>query len=361
MAPTRTRKRKSDMSSPTTASPIKKQRKMGLSALQKQALIDNLQLELTERARRLRAQYNVQAQHLRSRVEMRINRIPTALRKTTMGELLAKSLEPPKPKPTRPAFTARPPPVPAKDGTSPMQIARKPVTKTTVATNAASRGLKRLSEDFDGNKENQNDAVDNPKKRVRAAPAVAKTMQTHQILSPTTSNARIIPARERPASPTKSMLGRPVSPVKSLAAKSSSNLLSNMVEKAKGIRSAATSSRKTTASSTASSSSSTAAATTATTARGRKAAAPSTTAAPATTRGRRKISAASESSEGSTATVVKKTPASRATGTKAAAAVKRPGTAMSTTKSAAAKKAAPVKTATTPAATGRTLRKRAAV
>lgn len=47
MAPTRTRKRKSDMSSPTTASPIKRQRKMGLSATQKQALIDNLQLERT--------------------------------------------------------------------------------------------------------------------------------------------------------------------------------------------------------------------------------------------------------------------------------------------------------------------------
>jgi len=45
MAPTRTRKRKSDMSSPATSSPIKKQRKMGLSILQKQALIDNLQLE----------------------------------------------------------------------------------------------------------------------------------------------------------------------------------------------------------------------------------------------------------------------------------------------------------------------------
>lgn len=95
---------------------------------------------VTERARRLRAQYNVQAQHLRSRVEMRINRIPTALRKTTMGELLSKSVAPHQPKPTKPAFTARPPPVPAKDGTSPKPIARKPVPKST----AASRGVKRL-------------------------------------------------------------------------------------------------------------------------------------------------------------------------------------------------------------------------
>ncbi|KXJ88251.1 Borealin N terminal-domain-containing protein [Microdochium bolleyi] len=358
MAPTRSRKRKSDMSSPSSASPIKKLRKMGLSATQKQALIDNLQLELTERARRLRAQYNVQAQHLRSRVEMRINRIPTALRKTTMGELLSKSLDPSKPKPTRPAFAARAPPVPAKDGTSPKPIARKPVAKAADAVAAAPRGLKRLSEDFEGNKENQSEGVDNPKKRVRAAPAATKTMQPHQILSPTSSNTRVMLARDRPASPTKSLLSRPASPIKSLSTKSSSNLLSNMVEKAKGIRSAAAGSRKTTASSTASSSLS--AATTASTAtRGRKAAA-TPTAPPTTTRGRRKISTTSDASEGSTATIVKKTTASRATGTKAAAAIKRPGTAMSTTKSAAARKAAPVKTATTPAATGRTLRKRAA-
>lgn len=105
----------------------------------------NLASTVTERARRLRAQYNVQAQHLRSRVEMRINRIPTALRKATMGDLLSKSLEPPKPRPTRPAFTARPPPVPAKDGASPKPIVRKTVTKSAVAPIPASRGMKRLT------------------------------------------------------------------------------------------------------------------------------------------------------------------------------------------------------------------------
>ncbi|KAJ1333043.1 Nbl1-like protein [Microdochium nivale] len=354
MAPTRTRKRKSDMSSPTTASPIKRQRKMGLSATQKQALIDNLQLELTERARRLRAQYNIQAQHLRSRVEMRINRIPNALRKATIGELLSKSTEPKKPKPTRPVFAARPPPVPVKDGMSPKPVARKPVAKT-----APSRSLKQLSEDFEGNKENQNDGVDNPK-RVRAVPASTKTVQSYQILSPASSNTRVMLGRDRPASPTKSLLSRPASPVKSLSYKSSSNLLSNMVEKAKGIRSAATGNRKTTTSSSTSSNPSTASAAP-TAARGRKVATAtsSSTAAPTTTRGRRKVSTTSDGSEGSTSTVVRKTTASRATGAKAASAIKRPGTAMSTTKSAAAKKAAPAKAATTPAATGRTLRKRA--
>jgi hypothetical protein len=43
---------------------------------------------VTERARKLRAQYALQAQGLRSRLEMRVNRIPTALRKRTIQELL---------------------------------------------------------------------------------------------------------------------------------------------------------------------------------------------------------------------------------------------------------------------------------
>ncbi|KAJ8120252.1 hypothetical protein ONZ43_g2993 [Nemania bipapillata] len=94
MAPTRLRKRASESSSGTSPqrSPIKK-RKLGITLSQKQALIDNLQLEISERARRLRAQYNIQAQQLRSRVEMRVNRIPTTLRRLKMCELPAKSLQ----------------------------------------------------------------------------------------------------------------------------------------------------------------------------------------------------------------------------------------------------------------------------
>lgn len=77
---------------PTSRSPIKKAR-IQITANQKQALIDNLQLEITERARKLRAQYVMQAQGLRTRVELRVNRIPTALRKVTMGELILKYSE----------------------------------------------------------------------------------------------------------------------------------------------------------------------------------------------------------------------------------------------------------------------------
>lgn len=45
---------------------------------------------MTERARKLRAQYALQAQGLRARLEMRINRIPQSLRKTNMQDLLDK-------------------------------------------------------------------------------------------------------------------------------------------------------------------------------------------------------------------------------------------------------------------------------
>lgn len=48
---------------------------------------------VTERARKLRAQYTLQAQGLRNRVELRINRIPKSLRTANMGELFAKYQE----------------------------------------------------------------------------------------------------------------------------------------------------------------------------------------------------------------------------------------------------------------------------
>ncbi|KAI0489529.1 Borealin N terminal-domain-containing protein [Xylaria cf. heliscus] len=350
MAPVRPRKRKSEASPSTSPqrSPIKR-RKLGVTLAQKQALIDNLQLEITERARRLRAQYNIQAQQLRSRVEMRVNRIPATLRKLKMRELPTKSHRPQPPRPApRSQYVPKPPPVPAKDGTSPKPIPRKPLPAASPA-----RGYKRLSNEISGaDKENQGD-IDNPKKRLRTGAIQPKVPITAaQVLSPTSSNTRVLP-RDRPASPTKPMINRPASPVKASTAKASSNILSSIVERAKATRPAAAAARKTTTSSTASSNTGT----TATTATGRtrKAAAPppSTT----TTRGRRKVSVASESSEGSTTTVVKKaSTTSRATRT--APAAKR--TVMNTIKSATTKKAPAAKAAATAAPkTGRTLRKRA--
>ncbi|KAI1872578.1 hypothetical protein JX265_005458 [Neoarthrinium moseri] len=365
MAPTWPRKRKSDQSTSSfeQRSPIKK-RKMGLTLPQKQALIENLQLEITERARRLRAQYNVQAQQLRSRVEMRVNRIPRALRRLKMADLLAKHSEPAKSRPARSPYVARPPPVPTKDGASPKPIPRKPVS-----ADGHQRGFKRLSDGVVGfeDKENSVEPVGQPKKKGRgpfAAVDAART-QPSQVLSPTSTNLRVLPRAverptspakhqtERPASsPTKSMIARPGSPSKGFGAKSTSNLLSNMVEKAKSTRGGTTGRHKL-ASSTITNSSATSGTT-----RGRKPGVPSS-ATTANTRGKRKNSQASESSEASTGTVIKKTTAaSRAAPAKSATAPKR--TVMGTIKSATTKKPATAKPAAAPAATGRTLRKRQA-
>lgn len=54
-------------------------------------------LTVTERARKLRAQYAFQAQGLRARLELRINRIPQSLRKTTMQDLVDKYTQQNKP------------------------------------------------------------------------------------------------------------------------------------------------------------------------------------------------------------------------------------------------------------------------
>lgn len=48
---------------------------------------------VTERARKLRAQYTLQAQSLRNRIDLRINRIPKSLRTANMGELFSKYQE----------------------------------------------------------------------------------------------------------------------------------------------------------------------------------------------------------------------------------------------------------------------------
>ncbi|GAP90479.2 putative meiotically up-regulated gene 118 protein [Rosellinia necatrix] len=304
MAPVQPRKRKSESSSPsasTQRSPIKK-RKLGITLAQKQALIDNLQLEISERARRLRAQYNIQAQQLRSRVEMRVNRIPTTLRRLKMSELLTRSLQPQRPRP-------------------------------------APRSHNAIS---GADKENQGEAIDNPKKRLRGV-AVPAPITASQVLSPTSSNTRVLP-RDRPTSPTKSIMSRPASPIKPPPAKASSNLLSSIVERAKASRPAAAT-RKPTASSTASSNA-------ATTATGRTRKAPAPPPNTATARGKRKASVASESSEGSATSVVKKASTASKT-TKTAPASKK--AAIGTTKAATTKKAPAVKAPTT----GRTLRKRA--
>lgn len=64
---------------------------------------------VTERARKLRSQYGLLAQGLRSRLEMRVNRIPTALRKTNIMDLVEKYSDQPRAEPPT-STLARPTP-----------------------------------------------------------------------------------------------------------------------------------------------------------------------------------------------------------------------------------------------------------
>lgn len=176
MAPTRPRKQASaesgsslekratssgsDAPSTPKRSPIQK-KPTGITLQQKQALIENLRLEstrswpstrleltlicssssaplVTERARRLRAQYHLQAQGLRSRIEIRLNRIPTALRKATMGDLLLKYAE----QAQAQRAPSRPLPLPVKDLPL-LPSPQKPIHQTTRAPQVG-RAQKRL-------------------------------------------------------------------------------------------------------------------------------------------------------------------------------------------------------------------------
>ncbi|PSS22969.1 hypothetical protein M430DRAFT_16913 [Amorphotheca resinae ATCC 22711] len=260
MAPTRARKRKSTESSsadipsfqtrselvptktaspaitPTNRSPIRK-RKMGITSRQKQALIDNLQLEITERARKLRAQYMLQAQGLRTRIEIRVNRIPVALRRANMGELLLKYSEnASKSGPTAPKITA--------NIRSPSNIV---VQKERYSSRASPspRGGKRVSDEIMIDKENED--IGNLKKLVRGAPGPPSRtvpraiLPPSRILSPRSANSRTFPASlNRPTtSPGKSNLARPVSPLKPSAPAptgEAAGVLTSMVEKARATR-----------------------------------------------------------------------------------------------------------------------------
>ncbi|KAK3395689.1 Borealin N terminal-domain-containing protein [Sordaria brevicollis] len=367
-------------------SPAKKKRRTGITAAQKQALIDNLQLELTERARKLRANYNIHAQSLRTRVEIRVNRIPMSLRKVKMGDLIQKYSSDQQQKA---ATTARGPPVPPKDATTTRPVLQRPATASTFRPTSPmrpspiktmrlapfsptkSQGLTSIlttsnhsHEVSSRDKENYEIEPTSPEKRQRLGPAAdILRKDPNQVLSPTSSNQRLAPRGERTPSPTKphyqtGTFVRPISPTKPTASTSASALLSTMVEKA---RSRANSPQK---------QSTITEATQASAAKSRARAATTSTAS-ATTRTSRRISGASVSSEASSGSSVagrRQRPAT-ATGTRPAAGTKKGGV-MSTIKKgvAATKKAAGggkdkaekagASASAAPAASGRVLRKR---
>ncbi|TVY56072.1 hypothetical protein LCER1_G003710 [Lachnellula cervina] len=283
MVPTKTR---SPMKTPPSQrSPIKKA-KMGITLGQKQALIDNLQLEITERARKLRAQYMLQSQGLRSRIEIRVNRIPTALRRANMEELLNKYNE-------AATKTANKSPQRA-ERNSPAKM--KQIQEQSRASPSPQRPQKRHSNEiYSVDKENED--IENPKKRTRGPPVppartASKAKLQSQVLSPRSANSRTIPRSPVRASPVKSNLARPISPLKPVAptpAGGAAGILTNMVEKAKSTRAAATRKPAEPAKTTG-------------VGRGKRTAAP----APAPRVGRGRPSTISDSSDASNGTIVRK-------------------------------------------------------
>jgi hypothetical protein len=226
---------------PAGQSPTKRSR-VGITLAQKQALIENLHLELTERARRLRSQYNLQAQGLHTRVEIRVNRIPMALRRLKMGDLIAKHIVDQQ---RRIASASKPPPVPAKDY-PPLRAASPQKTLFGPLLPSVPRSVKRKSDHIAQEKENVT-TLDSPRKKTRASPD-QPAVDPAKILSPTSSNFRNVPRahEEKPLPPPKPQASRPASPVKAATLPASgraANMVPNAVEKAKATRTV-TASRK---------------------------------------------------------------------------------------------------------------------
>ncbi|EXJ77972.1 hypothetical protein A1O3_09131 [Capronia epimyces CBS 606.96] len=245
MAPTRPRKRKSDEmeESPRAATPTPSgspaQKRMRITQTQKQALMDNLQLEITERARQLRAGYALQCADLRARIARRVNRIPIAVRKMTMGDLMAqheatKTVAPPnqyhhRPSPSKmQALVSKERPLPA----LPQQHTSKPPSPTRPRPQpTVTRGQKRKSSGIYIASDKENDTMDqlpvakNSKRAKAGAKAVTRTAsrtgKATSVLSPRSHNSRTLPrspvkdhSLAAPSSPAKSMIARPVSPLK---------------------------------------------------------------------------------------------------------------------------------------------------
>ncbi|KAI6820277.1 hypothetical protein KC340_g14193 [Hortaea werneckii] len=173
----------------------------GITEAQKQALVDNLQLEITERARKLRAQYAMQAQGLRTRLEMRVNRIPQGLRKRNIQDLLDEHAQREKPQPA--------PPVPASN----TEPAKAPVVPSK---SPLRKSLKRQSDHISTADDKENaelppNDLPNPKKRTKTATTAANTKPASRtasrkvpappgILSPRSHNSRTLP--KSPIKPT---------------------------------------------------------------------------------------------------------------------------------------------------------------
>ncbi|KAI5369950.1 Putative borealin [Septoria linicola] len=183
-----------------------------ITQVQKQALIDNLQLEITDRARKLRAQYALQSQGLRARLELRVNRIPQALRKRNIQELIDEHHAKSRPAPPPPVLVA-----------SKLQVVQ-------TAPPQPARTTKRKSDEISVGDDKENipsqaaQEIPNPKKRTKTNVAAnSKAMRARNagpagVLSPKSHNSRTLP--HSPIKPLeKSAPPRPMSSAQSTIAK----------------------------------------------------------------------------------------------------------------------------------------------
>ncbi|KIW22598.1 uncharacterized protein PV07_10881 [Cladophialophora immunda] len=283
MAPAISRKRKSDEIDESavgavtpSGSPARK--KLRITQQQKQALMDNLQLEITERARQLRAGYALQCADLRARIERRVNRIPLSIRKTTMRELMQQhessktkpnqprasppkqtiSVEVPAPKPL--------PPLPRESGSTKLPSPMRSHPQAPATRGGKKRmspqihiALDKVSEHDPSegppdtlpvSKNTKRGKATAPTRPISRAAATKQTTQT-SVLSPRSHNSRTLPRSPikepfLPASPAKNMLARPTttamspirpaSPLKSAATAATSAISASvhgMIEQAK--------------------------------------------------------------------------------------------------------------------------------
>ncbi|KAI4920594.1 hypothetical protein J4E85_009361 [Alternaria conjuncta] len=217
--------------------------KDGITAEAKANMLANLQIELDSRKEKLRA-------HMQSRLERRVNRIPTVTRQTTLLDLL-KASAPAQPvatatapapiKTAPPKKTSAPAPAPASRKTRAAPTTSIPTSSSAPATSSpdtrrakpaakakptptyaqptkTTRAKKRSSDELSGeDKENADLPV--PKKRARAptqksAPAAAapttratraasrtKTTTSSHVLSPKTNTANVRKPAARSARP----------------------------------------------------------------------------------------------------------------------------------------------------------------
>ena len=225
-------------------------------------------LSVTERARKLRAQYALQAQSLRTRIELRINRIPASLRKANLGELLEKYTK----------IADQEQQSAAREDkaieAAPSSVVPEPIAASEDAGSAersGMRGTKRTRQVFMcdlalrsilmsrsdvmelADKENYAqsvEAIPNPKKRSKMTTAAKSRQATNPstVLSPKSANSRTLPQSPirpelksaqklyftHPTSPLKS--ASPIklaSPAKAAVAAATANLASMVNEKSK--------------------------------------------------------------------------------------------------------------------------------